>query len=69
MESMDMMKVEGTNMMEKHDHPTNHRLEEDGMNMVEEHYHPMNHRLEVRDVTPLMYCRGYTVVAISHCVL
>jgi putative IMPACT (imprinted ancient) family translation regulator len=57
---MDMPEVEGTDMIEKQDHPTNHRLREEGMNMVgsnmvnvddmdtvEEHFHPMNHRMEV----------------------
>jgi hypothetical protein len=42
---MDMMKMEGMNKVEKHDHPTNQRLGEEGMNMVEEHYHPTNHGL------------------------
>jgi hypothetical protein len=50
MEGMNMPKVEGMNMMEEHDHPTNHRLGEEGMNMVEEHYHLTNHRLEVEDM-------------------
>jgi hypothetical protein len=53
---MDMPEVEGMDMVEEKDHPTNHRLEEEGMNMVdsnmaevdgmdtvEEHFHPMNH--------------------------
>jgi hypothetical protein len=47
---MDMPEVNGMNMVEEHDHPTNHRLGEEGMNMVEEHYHPMNDRLEVEDM-------------------
>jgi hypothetical protein len=41
--------MDGTNMVEEHDHPMNHRLGEEGMNMVE-YYHPMNHRLEVEDM-------------------
>jgi hypothetical protein len=53
---MDMPEVEGMDMVEEKDHPTNHRLGEEGMNMVdsnmtevdgmdtvEEHFHPMNH--------------------------
>jgi hypothetical protein len=44
---MNMMDVEGTNMVEEHDHPTKHRLGEEDMNMVKEHYHPTKHRLEV----------------------
>jgi hypothetical protein len=47
---MDMTEIEGTNMMEEHDHPMKHRLEEEDMNMVEEHYHPMKHRLQVEDI-------------------
>jgi hypothetical protein len=35
--------VEGMNMLVKHYHPMNHRLEVAGMDMVEEHYHLMNH--------------------------
>jgi hypothetical protein len=49
-EDMDMLKVEGMNMVEKQDHPTNHQLEEEGMNMVAEHDHPMNHRLRQEDM-------------------
>jgi hypothetical protein len=41
-EGMDMPDVDGINMVEEHDHPTNHRLKDDCMNMVEEYYHPMN---------------------------
>jgi hypothetical protein len=57
MEGMDMPEMEGINMVEKHDHPSNHRLGEDGtnmagiymvevdgMNMVEER--PLNHQSE-----------------------
>jgi hypothetical protein len=47
---MNMMEVEGTNMVEEHDHPTKHRLGEEDMNMVKEHYHPTKHRLEVEDM-------------------
>jgi hypothetical protein len=55
MEGMDMPEVEGTDMIEEQDHPTNHRLGEEGMNMVEvsdmdtveEHFHQMNHRPEM----------------------
>jgi hypothetical protein len=35
--------VEDMNMVVKHYHPMNHRLEVADMDMVEEHYHPMNH--------------------------
>jgi hypothetical protein len=58
---MDMSEVESMNMVEKQDHPMNHRLGEEGMNMVDsnmwevddmntvdEHFHPMNHGLEVK---------------------
>jgi hypothetical protein len=49
---MDMPEVEGMNMVEEHDHPSNYRLGEEGipmvkvegMNMMEEH--PSNHRPE-----------------------
>jgi hypothetical protein len=41
---MDITEVEGTDITEEHDHPTNYRLREEGMNVVEEHYHLMNHR-------------------------
>jgi hypothetical protein len=34
-EDMDMLEVEDINMLEEHDHPSNHRLWETGMNMVE----------------------------------
>jgi hypothetical protein len=57
---MDMLEVEGIDMVEEQDHPTNHRLREEGINMVgsnmvevdgmdtlEEYFHPMNHRPEV----------------------
>jgi hypothetical protein len=57
---MDIPEVEGIDMVEEQDHPTNHRLGENGMNMVgsnmvevdgmdvmEEHFHSINHRLEV----------------------
>jgi hypothetical protein len=40
MKSMDMLKVEGTNMVKEHGHPTNHQLGEEGMKTVEEHDHP-----------------------------
>jgi hypothetical protein len=50
MEGMDIPEVEGMNMVEKHNHPTNHRLGEEDMNMVKEHYHPTNHRLEVENM-------------------
>jgi hypothetical protein len=43
---MDMSKVEGTNMLKEHGHPTNHQLGEEGMKTVEEHDHPTNHQLE-----------------------
>jgi hypothetical protein len=56
----EQIEVEGMDMVEKQDHPMNHRLGEEGMNMVssnmmevdgmdtvEEHFHPMNHRSEV----------------------
>jgi hypothetical protein len=46
----EQVEVEGTDMVEEHDHPTNHRLGKEGMKMVEEHYHPTNHRLEVEDM-------------------
>jgi hypothetical protein len=49
---MNMLEVNGTNMVENHGYPTNH-LEEDDMNMVEEHYHLTNHRLEVEDINML----------------
>jgi hypothetical protein len=42
--------VEDMNMMVKHYHPMNHRLEVAGMDMVEEHYHPMNHWSEVEGI-------------------
>jgi hypothetical protein len=57
---IDMPEVEGMDMVEEQDHPTNHRLGEEGMNMVGsnmvevddidtmgEHFHPMNHRPKV----------------------
>jgi hypothetical protein len=57
---MDMPKVEGMDMVEEQNRPTNHRLGEesmnmvgsnmvevDGMDMMEEHFHLMNHRPEV----------------------
>jgi hypothetical protein len=47
-EGMDIS--EGMNMVEKQNHPTNHRLGEEDMNMVEEHYHPMKYRPEVEDM-------------------
>jgi hypothetical protein len=47
---MDMTKVEGTNMMEEHDHLMKHRLGEEDMNIVKKHYHPMKHRLQVEDM-------------------
>jgi hypothetical protein len=60
---MDMSKVKGMDMVEKQDHPTNHRLEDEGMNMVgsnmvevddmntvEVYFHPMNHRSEVESM-------------------
>jgi hypothetical protein len=60
---MDMLEVEGMDMVEKQDHPTNHWLGEermnmvgsnmvevDGMDTVEEHFHPMNHRPEVESM-------------------
>jgi hypothetical protein len=53
---MDIPEVEGIDMVEEQDHPTNHRLGENGMNMVgsnmvevdgmdvmEEHFHSINH--------------------------
>jgi hypothetical protein len=56
----EQVEVEGMDMVEKQDHPMNHRLREEdvnmvgsnmvevnGMNTVEEHFHPMNHRLNV----------------------
>jgi hypothetical protein len=60
-EGMNMPKVEGIDMIEEQDHPTNHhRLEEecmnmvgsnmvevDGMDIVEEHFNPINHISEV----------------------
>jgi hypothetical protein len=45
-----MLEVKSMNMMEKHNHPTNHQLGEEGMNMVDEHYHSTSHRLEVEDM-------------------
>jgi hypothetical protein len=55
---MDMLKMEGIDMVEEQDHPTNHRLGEEGMNMVkvddmdtmDGHFHLMNHRLEMEDM-------------------
>jgi hypothetical protein len=47
---MDMLEVDDMNMVDEHDHLTNHQLGEESMNTVEEHYHPMNHRLEVEDI-------------------
>jgi hypothetical protein len=57
---MDMLELEGMNMVEEQDHPTNHRqgeedihmvgihmVEVESMDTVEEHYHPMNHRPDV----------------------
>jgi hypothetical protein len=57
---MDMLELEGMDMVEEQNHPTNHRLggkcmnmvgsnmvKMDGMDMVEKHFHPMNHRLKV----------------------
>jgi hypothetical protein len=53
-------------MVEKQDHPMNHRLGEEGMNMVgsnmvkvddmdmmEEHFYPMNHQPEVEGMDTL----------------
>jgi hypothetical protein len=58
---MDMLEVEGMNIVEELDHLMNHRLGEEGMNMVgsnmvkvddmdmvKEHFHLMNHRSEWR---------------------
>jgi hypothetical protein len=55
--------VEGMNIVEEQDHPTNHRLGEkdmnmvdsnmmevDGMDTVEKHFHPLNHRSEVESM-------------------
>jgi hypothetical protein len=52
----EQVEVEGMDMVEEQDHPTNHRLGEEGMNMVgsnmveldgmdtvEVHFHPLNH--------------------------
>jgi hypothetical protein len=47
---MDMLEVDDMNMVEEHDHLTNHQLGQESMNTVEEHYHPTNHRLEVEDI-------------------
>jgi hypothetical protein len=57
---MDMSEVEGIDMIEEQNHPTNHWWGEEDMNMVgshmleiedmdtvEEHYHPINHWPEV----------------------
>jgi hypothetical protein len=66
-EGMNMPKVEGIDMIEEQDHPTNHhRLEEECMNMVgshisevecmntvKEHFHPMNHRSEVEGMNTI----------------
>jgi hypothetical protein len=49
-EGMDMSEVDGTNMVEEHGHPTNHRLGEEGMNTVDEHNHLTNHRLLEKDL-------------------
>jgi hypothetical protein len=55
--------VEGMNIVEEQDHPTNHWLGEksmnmvgsnmmevDGMDTVERHFHPLNHRSEVESM-------------------
>jgi hypothetical protein len=34
MEGMDMPEVEDMNMLEEHDHPSNHRPRDEGMDMV-----------------------------------
>jgi hypothetical protein len=49
-EDIDMLEVEGTNMVQEHNYPMNHQLEEEGMNMLEEYYHLTIHRLEVKDM-------------------
>jgi hypothetical protein len=49
-EGMNMSEVDGMNIVEEQDHPTNHRLGEEDMNMVEKHYHLTNHRQEVEDM-------------------
>jgi hypothetical protein len=46
-EGMDMPDVEGINMLEEHDHPSNHRSGEEGMNMVGIHMM----ELEVMDMS------------------
>jgi hypothetical protein len=58
---IEQVEVEGMNMVEEQDHPTNHRLGEEGMNMVgnnmvevdgmdmmEEHFHLMSHQRKWR---------------------
>jgi hypothetical protein len=49
-EGMNMVEVEGTDMVDEHFHPMNHRPEVEGMDAVEEHFHPMNHQPEVEDM-------------------
>jgi hypothetical protein len=47
---MDMPEVEGMNMVEKQDHPMNHRLEED-MNMVRIHMVEVEIWIRWRNIT------------------
>jgi hypothetical protein len=36
-EDMDMLEVEGLNMVKEHDHPSNHRLRDEGLDMADIH--------------------------------
>jgi hypothetical protein len=54
------------NMVEEHDHPMNHWLEEECMNIVDEHYHLMNHRSEVEDMDREDMTVGANVVEREH---
>jgi hypothetical protein len=36
-EDMDMLEVEGVNMVKEHDHPSSHRLRDEGLDMADIH--------------------------------
>jgi hypothetical protein len=63
-------------MVEKQNHPTNHRLGEEGMNMVgsnmvevdgmdtvKEHFHPINHRPELEGIDMVDTSMGEDIAA------
>jgi hypothetical protein len=73
---MDMLEVEGMDMVEEQNHPTNHRLGEEGMNMVgsnmlevddmdtvKEHFHPINHRPELEGIDTVDTSMGEDIAA------